>query len=1007
MRIRSRLMLLLIVPLVGLLAVTGFQVVQAIQQSREAARLSDGAELAQASYRLIDALQAERALLATDQPVTKATRAAVTAASADVKSKADAEGGALQELTDRALSRVDAASSLAATDTGGIVAVDGYTPAITDLLLVSKAGFDPGDAINDAPSSAADFLATAQEAAAHERDLIAALSADQALGNTQFQKVTSLASEQQILSAEAADVAEPDLQVRIDRIGDVLAAAALGRDELFFSGTVDQASVDTWLAGADTRVEALRSLRDDAGNRAVAAVDDLASSSRRVLILSSLAALATLLISGLLVRSATRSIARPLQDLAAQAEEVALSRLPDAVRAQQNETAEVHLPAVRATGAAEVREVAGAFNDVQDTALRLAGEQAVLRRNLADALTNLGRRNQALLGRQLDFISSLEKRETDPAFLDHLFRLDHLASRMRRNAESLLILAGSETPRRRRKPAEMAEVVRASMSEVEDFERVRLGHLGRATLAGPVVIDLVHLLAELIENALGFSPPDTTVEIDGRSLGQGGYQLAVIDHGVGMSDVELVAANHRLAGLDEVDGMPTRYLGQYVIAKLAAKVGALVRLQPTVGGRGVTAVVSLPATGMIGAADRSSIAQPLPGSRAARDQGPVPFAPGAGISAAADQPEPVIDPEADPFAEPVPALDPTASTAVPDTPDWLESSSLGDASWAAAGAPSGDHAVDLFAVDEPSWSDGADGPVADWGLTAGATADPAALDVPPLDVPTLDVPALDVPALDEPALDVPALDVPALDVPALDEPMFDEAGPAGPDLADGSPGPAGDDILWPAPEVEQDDTESGTEADPTGGPGWFAPSDSTGGGERSTLWSAPTGPATPADGSPVAEPPPPPPAAVPHQDWFAGAGAATVADALTMPPPPVFAPAPGTLPEPAPPEPALPEQPLTASIGAGLVGGLAKRVPGASLSESPLAEQQTVVAPDRDRSADGVRSMLSSFQSGRHRGLDGSVAVDDPVTAGTGPVDARGAMEQMDAEPASELEDPK
>ena len=403
-------------------------------------------------------------------------------------------------LVDTALDRVDAAGALAATDTGGVVAVDGYTPAITDLLIVSRAGFDPKGAIDDGPATATDFLATAQEAGAHERDLITALAGDQALVPEQYQKVTALASEQEILAGEASDVAEPALAVRIDRVGDALAAAGLGRDALFFA-TPDQASIDAWLAAADVRVDDLRDLRDTAATLAVAAVDDLAASSRQVLVLSGLAVIATLLISGLLVRGATRSIARPLQDLAAQAEEVALSRLPDAVRAQQDDTGDVHLPALRATGAAEVREVAGAFNDVQDTALRLAGEQAVLRRNLSDALTNLGRRNQALLGRQLDFISSLEKRETDPAFLDHLFRLDHLASRMRRNAESLLILAGSETPRRRRKPAVMSEIVRASMSEVEGFERVRLGQLGDATLTGPVVIDLVHLLAELIENA--------------------------------------------------------------------------------------------------------------------------------------------------------------------------------------------------------------------------------------------------------------------------------------------------------------------------------------------------------------------------------------------------------------------------------------------------------------------------------------------------------------------------
>jgi hypothetical protein len=167
------------------------------------------------------------------------------------------------------------------------------------------------------------------------------------------------------------------------------------------------------------------------------------------------------------------------------------------------------------------------------------------------------------------------------------------------------------------------------MSEVEDFERVRIGNVRDATIAGPAVIDLIHLLAELIENALGFSPPDSTVEIDGRSLGQGGYQFAVIDHGVGMTDVELVAANQRLRGLDELEGMPTRYLGQYVVAKLAAKTGALVRLQPSTGGRGVTALVILPIAALVGERDRDAVAQPLPGSRAAREQGPVPFAPGA------------------------------------------------------------------------------------------------------------------------------------------------------------------------------------------------------------------------------------------------------------------------------------------------------------------------------------------------------------------------------------------
>ncbi|HPU38639.1 MAG TPA: HAMP domain-containing protein [Microthrixaceae bacterium] len=514
MGIRSRLMLLLVVPLVGLLAVGGYAMYNAVLQSRDAAELGGNAEVSLAAFGLVDALQAEREVLAQGKPTTEALRSAVTDASSELRSKANAQGGELKALSERALLRADAAGSLAQSGTGGLVAVDGYSPAIAALLMVSEAGFDPHGAIDNGPASATDLLASAQEAGARERDLVRALSERNQLVPDVYSQVSQLAAAQDIQSTQAAAVADENLTVRIDRIGDALAAASRGRDELFFgsvNGAVaDQAAVDTWIVGADQRVANLLSLRNDAATRAVDAVDSLATSSRQVLLLAGGALIAMILISAFLVRSAIRSIARPLTELAAQAEEVALVRLPEAVKSQQTGGTDQRLPTLRATGASEVQEVADAFNDVQDTALRLAGEQAVLRRNLSDALTNLGRRNQALLGRQLDFITSLEQRETDPAFLEHLFKLDHLASRMRRNAESLLILTGSETPRRRRKPAALSEVVRAAMSEVEDFERVRMGSLGDATVTGPVVIDLVHMLAELVENSLRFSPPDST-----------------------------------------------------------------------------------------------------------------------------------------------------------------------------------------------------------------------------------------------------------------------------------------------------------------------------------------------------------------------------------------------------------------------------------------------------------------------------------------------------------------
>jgi signal transduction histidine kinase len=617
MGIGSRLLLLLAIPLTALLVVTGFGVYRGATQAGAAAELSQRTDLALASYALVEDLQAERQLLVTEDRTSPELRASVDAASDELSRQAGEVGGSLQASTDAALRRVAASRSVAERELGGAVALRVYSSAIDDLLDVGTQAIDPAGEIDDAPATTTDYLARAQAASAEERDLVTVLMADDALDPQSFQEVMSLASAQESYTELAAASAPTALAVQIRQVGFGTSAADTLRRETL-EGTDRSAA---WIAGLDQRTSDLASLQRNAEARTVAAVDQLAADSRVLLATAALSAIAILLISILLLRRAIRSIARPLQDLAGQAEDVARVRLPEAVATQQLDGVEaVHLPALRASGAAEVHEVAHAFNEVQETALRLASEQAALRRNQGEALTNLGRRNQTLLARQLDFISSLETRETDPAFLEHLFKLDHLASRMRRNAESLLILAGSETPRRRRSPAPISELVRAAMSEVEEFERVRIGNVRDATIAGPAVIDLIHLLAELIENALSFSPPDTTVEIDGRSLGQGGYQFAIIDHGVGMTDVELLAANQRLRGLDELEGMPTRYLGQYVVARLATKTGALVRLQPSAGGRGVTALVILPSNALVGERDRDAVAQPLPGSRAARAQ---------------------------------------------------------------------------------------------------------------------------------------------------------------------------------------------------------------------------------------------------------------------------------------------------------------------------------------------------------------------------------------------------
>ncbi|MGP3968715.1 sensor histidine kinase [Streptomyces sp. 6N223] len=307
---------------------------------------------------------------------------------------------------------------------------------------------------------------------------------------------------------------------------------------------------------------------------------------------------------------ASRSIARPLDRLARQAEAVAGERLPETVAAIQDaepEEAERLVPPERPHPrrrgeAEEVARLTAALRAVERTAVSLAAQQTVLRRNGTESLANLGHRHQRLVRRQLRLITALESKEIDPDALGELFELDHLATRMRRNADSLLILTGQQLPPRVWSgTAQIAEVVRSAVSEVEDYRRVTLVEADECHIHGWAVYELSHLLAELIENALTASPPGRPVEVYGWRDGAE-YCLAVVDRGSGMTEEELERANARLAGEDSFLVAPTRFLGHFVVGTIAARLGAQVEVRhtqsppETPGGRGagVSAYVALP-----------------------------------------------------------------------------------------------------------------------------------------------------------------------------------------------------------------------------------------------------------------------------------------------------------------------------------------------------------------------------------------------------------------------------
>lgn len=356
--------------------------------------------------------------------------------------------------------------------------------------------------------------------------------------------------------------------------------------------------------------------------------DGLRETARTFGIIVIVALLASLIAAFLVSTRLAQRIVGPLRSLGATARNIADNQLPVLVHRAQTPGGDRDadlpmIPAVELHTDDEIEDVADAFNIVSSTAADLAADQARSRRDVARMFVSLGRRNQNLLSRQLEFIDRLERDTSDPDLLDDLFRLDHLATRMRRNAESLLVLAGEQPARRWSEPVSLTAVVRGAISEVEDYRRVTLDGVHEALLAGAAVGDVTHLLAELIENATQFSPPDTPVEIVGRRVVDG-YALAVVDDGVGMSEEQLEDANRRIDASPMVDRVPSSFLGLFVVGRLAARHGIRVRLVESTT-EGVTAKVLLPPalidppvpTGVAG--DR----RPAVEADVSRDEGPV------------------------------------------------------------------------------------------------------------------------------------------------------------------------------------------------------------------------------------------------------------------------------------------------------------------------------------------------------------------------------------------------
>ncbi|MFF7653539.1 nitrate- and nitrite sensing domain-containing protein [Streptomyces sp. NPDC007983] len=354
---------------------------------------------------------------------------------------------------------------------------------------------------------------------------------------------------------------------------------------------------DAWFAASTVKFDAYREAEQNLVDKAVNEASQISANAKQDTIVNAAIVLVALLVAFIVAGRMARSMSHSMLQLRNAAFDVAEQRLPmvvDQLSRTDPGRVNTRVTPIPINTRDELGEVARAFDQVHREAIRLAAEQAMLRGNVNAIFTNLSSRNQGLIERQLTLISELEAREADPDQLEHLFRLDHLATRMRRNGENLLILAGEEPGRRWNQPVPLIDVLRAASSEVESYERIELAGISESEIHGTAVTDLVHLLAELLENATTFSSPHTKVRVTATRLPDGRVVVEIHDKGIGLTAEDFADINHKLAKPPTVDAAVSQRMGLFVVGRLADRHGIRVQLRPAGEQAGTTSLVMLP-----------------------------------------------------------------------------------------------------------------------------------------------------------------------------------------------------------------------------------------------------------------------------------------------------------------------------------------------------------------------------------------------------------------------------
>ncbi|KIE23553.1 histidine kinase [Streptomyces sp. MUSC 125] len=616
--IRRKIVALLLVPLMSLTAIWGFATVLT---GREVARFFRASDLVQGighpALDTIRVLQQERrqtlVYLADPRASDALTalhraRKSTDRAFAEIRHKATGhdvldgmDEGDSEHLT-AVLDAFDGLDSLRRSVTEGTVtraqALDLYNRLVDPCyaLLASLDGV--GDTEMDQQTHALVDIDRARELLAREDALLASSLIVGRLTRAESRDISELVAQRTILYDISLPLLPAVERERYERFWKnaptaplrVAEQSVIGMD----SGSPRGITAQSWNSAAPTVLDELGTLDDQVGDRLQTRMQPVATSVVVQAAVAGALGLVALLLSVLLSVRVGRSLIQDLRRLRLEAHEASGVRLPSVMRRlSAGEQIDIETEAPRLEyGKNEIGEVGQALNTLQRAAVEAAVKQAELRAGVSEVFVNLARRSQVLLHKQLTLLDTMERRTEDTGELADLFRLDHLTTRMRRHAEGLVILSGAAPSRQWRRPVQLMDIVRASVAEVEDYERIEVRRLPRIAVTGPAVADLTHLVAELLENATVFSPPHTAVQVLGERVANG-FTLEIHDRGLGMTAEALVDANLRLAETPEFELSDTDRLGLFVVSRLARRQNVRVSLQPSPYG-GTTAVVFIP-----------------------------------------------------------------------------------------------------------------------------------------------------------------------------------------------------------------------------------------------------------------------------------------------------------------------------------------------------------------------------------------------------------------------------